>query len=214
MTHSDDDGLVLPPHVAPVQVVILPIVRNDTKNKVLSYCHELKEKLSSKLFGDYKIRVTVDDRNIRGGEKAWGWIKKGVPIRIEIGMNEIESATLQINRRDRAPNDKTAYNCDEFVEKVSELLTDIHANLLERAKQYRKSLSTVVNSEAELRDFFDLKGTGFAYGHWCGDSKFEQAMKEKLGISIRCLPLSETEAGRCIFTGKPSKQRLIWAKSY
>ncbi|MDR1401477.1 MAG: proline--tRNA ligase [Puniceicoccales bacterium] len=214
MTHSDDDGLILPPQLSPLQIVILPIHREDSQRQVMEYCENLVEKLGSVIFHGEKLRLEIDTRNIRGGDKSWEWIKKGVPIRLEIGMRDIESDTICVHRRDRAPKDVDLIPRGEFVASAAQILESIQANLFQRAKKYRKENSRHVQTREELFEFFAGKNSGFAYAHWCGDNSIAEEMKAKFGVTIRCLPFSETESGACIFTGKPSEQKVIWAKSY
>ena len=214
MVHSDDDGLVLPPHLAPVQVMILPIHREDSKREVLAHCQTLASELAKATFGDEKLRVEIDDRDIRGGEKSWEWVKKGVPVRIEIGMRDIQSGTLCVHRRDRSPREMESIGREKFVASVGEMLANIQGTLLRRAKRYREENSQHLNSKEELFEFFNGKNAGFAYTHWGCDGAVEKQIREELGVTIRCLPFAETEPGTCIFTGRPSKQKIIWARSY
>ncbi|MDR1414012.1 MAG: proline--tRNA ligase [Puniceicoccales bacterium] len=214
MTHSDDDGLILPPQLSPVQIVILPIHKEDSQQQVMEYCKNLMAKLQAVTFHGEKLRLQIDSRNIRGGDKSWEWIKKGVPIRLEIGLRDIQSDTLCIRRRDKSPKDRDFIPCSEFIDSAVSILDDMQVTLFERAKKYREENSQHLYSSDELADFFSRKNPGFAYAHWCGDESIGEEMKAKFGITVRCLPFSETEPGTCIFTGKPSKQKVIWAKSY
>jgi prolyl-tRNA synthetase len=214
MTHSDDDGLVLPPHLAPTQIVILPIYRDAEKQTVAAFCESLKRELEGVAFGGEKLRVGIDDRDIRGGEKSWEWIKKGVPLRVEIGMRDVKSDALCVRRRDRATAAKELIPRSEFIASAANILADVQSNLFERAKKYREEKSRHVSSADELREFFGQKNPGFAYSHWCGDATIEERMKDELAVTIRCLPFAETEPGTCIFSGKPSAQKVLWARSY
>jgi prolyl-tRNA synthetase len=214
MTHSDDNGLILPPALAPSQIVILPIYKEDSRQSVIEYCTKLMAELEEMTFGGEKLRIELDDRNIRGGEKSWEWIKKGVPVRIEVGMRDIRDGKIFIGRRDMPLGDKGPVPAAEFVGSAAEVLESIHQTLLERAKKYREENSCSVNSKDELLEFFQQKNPGFAYAHWCGDRDGEEQMKADFGVTVRCLPFSETESGTCVFTGKESKQKAIWARSY
>jgi prolyl-tRNA synthetase len=214
MTHADDDGLVLPPLLAPVQVVILPIYKENSKQTVLEFCKTLKTELSQRTFRDEKLRVEIDDRDIRGGEKFWQWVKQGVPIRLEIGMRDIDNNVICVHRRNRPSKEKENISYPEFVKTAPNILENIHTDLFSRAEKYRTEHSNHVISKDELFDFFNQKDLGFAYAHWCGAHEIEEEMKSKFGVTIRCLPFSENEPGSCIFTGKPSQQKVIWAKSY
>ncbi|MDR1433438.1 MAG: proline--tRNA ligase [Puniceicoccales bacterium] len=214
MTHSDDDGLVLPPQLAPLQIVILPIYREDSKAEVLDYCKNLFSELSEIAFGGEKLRVKIDDRDIRGGEKSWEFIKKGVPMRIEIGPRDIQSGTLCVCRRDRSPSEKEFVGRKEFANSIGEVLGAMQSTLFQRAKKYRDENSQRVNSADELFEFFNGCNPGFAYAHLHCDGATEERVKKDFGATIRCLPFEETESGTCIFTGKSSEQRVILARSY
>ncbi|MDR1528728.1 MAG: proline--tRNA ligase [Puniceicoccales bacterium] len=214
MTHSDDDGLVLPPRMAPTQIVILPIYREDSKQQVLEYCKALQTELSQMFLDGEKLRIEIDDRDIRGGEKSWEWIKKGIPIRLEVGLRDIQSGSVCVYRRDKSPRDREFIPHMTFISSAADMLADIQAVLFKRAQKYREEKSEHIGSRGEFIEFFKQKNPGFAYTHWCGDSAIEDKMKSELGITIRCLPFAETSPGPCIFTGSPSRQKVIWARSY
>jgi prolyl-tRNA synthetase len=216
MAHSDDDGLVLPPRVASAHLVIIPIIHNEeARGKVMSYVEALALRLKKVRYLDQPLRVIVDTRDLRGGEKSWGWIKKGVPLRVEVGLREIEAGKLQVARRDRPHKEMTPF--DE--EKVVELLEEIQANLLKKAMAYRDEHTVEIESKKEFYDFFTAKGEeihgGFALCHWNGDPAIEAQVKEDLNVTIRCIPLHlPSEEGKCIFTGEKSERKVIFAKSY
>ena len=149
MTHSDDDGLICPPRLAPQHVVIMPIYRKEEdKAKVLEYCHSLKRQLSEIYFHEDKLRVHIDDRDIRGGEKAWGYIKKGVPIRLEVGPRDMEKDAVFMGRRDLSPKDKKGMDRTEFVSSVVSILDEIQKGLYDRAlKTARKIHETSIPSK-------------------------------------------------------------------
>lgn len=216
MTHSDDDGLVLPPRIASAHLVIIPILHNkEAEATVMKYCDELQERLKKTFYQDLPLRVIVDKREMRGGEKSWGWIKKGIPLRLEVGMREIESGNLQVARRDKPHKEMTTFKETEVVS----LLEEIQANLLAKAVAFRDEHTVEINSQKEFYDFFTAKGEeihgGFALCHWNGDPQIEAKVKEDLNVTIRCIPhhLPKQE-GTCIFTGEKSTQRVIFAKSY
>ncbi|MDF2940800.1 MAG: prolyl-tRNA synthetase [Gammaproteobacteria bacterium] len=222
MTHSDDDGLVLPPRVAPEQIVILPIYRNEEdRQKVLDYCHNLQKALRGKTYAGQAIRVKMDDRDISGGEKTWGWIKKGVPIRLEIGPRDIANNSVFMGRRDLAAKDKKSLSVDEFTHQVESILAEIQSNLLARAKEYRKQHSHEINSLEEFKAFFTPKNAeepeihaGFAYCYAIDDPSIEEYIKP-LKVTARCIPLDQDDKpGKCIFTGKPTERKMVFAKAY
>ena len=153
MTHSDDDGLVLPPRIAPSHVVIIPVTpKEETRQEVLDYCDELKKDLQLQVFLDGKVKVELDDRDLRGGEKAWEWIKKGIPLRVEVGPRDIENDSVFVGRRDRAPKDKQNYERNCFVTQIL-LLDEIQDNLLARAKPSTKEHTREISSEKDFIEF-------------------------------------------------------------
>ena len=221
MTHSDDDGLVLPPKLAPLHVVILPVLHNDSeKAKVLAYCNSLKDEISSQYFNGDKIKVSIDSRDIRGGEKVWSWIKKGVPIRLEIGPRDIANSAVFAARRDTG--EKKAYSRAEFVASLPEILGKIQNNLFARAKKYRDDNTSEIKSREEFYSYFtpqnpkkpEIHG-GFACANYDGSEDVEDMLRKDLKVTVRCIPLLGGEPdGNCIFTGKPAKYKAVFAKSY
>jgi prolyl-tRNA synthetase len=221
MTHSDDDGLVLPPKLAPAHVVITPIYRNDDERaQVLPYVESLKSDLAAQQYDGETIRVRIDDRDIRGGDKKWHWIKRGVPIRLEIGGRDIEGGTLMPARRDSVEKPaKLARN--EFVANIAGTLDDIQKSLLERASKAREAASVRIDSLAEFEKFFTPKDQenpeihgGLAYSHFVDSDQMNEKLKD-LKATVRCVPIDATEEqGKCIFTGRPSARRAVFAKAY
>jgi prolyl-tRNA synthetase len=222
MMHSDDDGLVLPPRVAPTQIVILPITpKEDTRAKVLETCNALALQLRGKHFANSPLEVEVDRRDLGGGVKNWEWIKKGVPIRVEIGPRDLEKNAVAVSRRDQPIKSKQSMSLQEFAATAPEILLSIQQNLLDRAKKFQEENTRVIESKDEFYDFFTAKNPnkpeihgGFALAHWNGSRKVEEQIKDDLKVTIRLVPFGETEPGKCIFTGEPSPKRVIWAKSY
>lgn len=214
MTHSDDDGLVLPPKLAVSHAIILPIYNESNKSKVLDYCNEFKNSLSEKKYHESMISVDIDLRDLRGGEKFWSWVKKGVPLIIEIGMRDIDKNCICLSRRDNIRAEKISLNKEHFVKSCCEILDNIQEVLFNRALKYRTENIFDVNSKDEFYEFFKSNDGGFVYSHWCGDSNIEKIIKQDLGVTIQCLPLDEHEDGICPFSGKISKQRVIWSRSY
>lgn len=217
MTHSDDDGLILPPRLAPAHVVILPITtKAESRDEVLAFCRSLQRELSALRYHDRNVEVELDERDLRGGEKNWGWIKKGVPIRLEVGPRDVAQNSVFMARRDQAPNDKRGIARDQFVAELPALLDTIQASLFDRALRLREKRSQKLDSKEALYAYFnDDPEAGFAHTHWSGDPEIEPQLKQDLGVTLRCLPLAEQhEQGSCPFTGKPSAQRVVWAKAY
>jgi prolyl-tRNA synthetase len=223
MAHADDDGLVLPPRIAPTHIVILPITtKEETRAKVLEACDKLAQQLRAVRYADSPIEVEVDRRELGGGVKNWEWIKKGVPLRVELGPRDLEKGSVAVSRRDQPVKAKQFMAMEEMVAQAPELLTSIQQNLYERARQFRDANTRAIESKEEFYEFFTPKNAGkpeihggFALAHWNGSGTVEEQIKSDLKVTIRCIPSNETkQAGRCIFTGEPSPQRVIWAKSY
>jgi prolyl-tRNA synthetase len=168
--------------------------------------------------------VLVDAREERGGEKVWHWVRKGVPVRLEIGPRDIEKDAVFAARRDRAPKDKQSIARSEFVAGIGALLQSIQDGLFARAKAFREQHTRRIDTREEFYEFFksereeEGKPTpihgGFALTHFGGDLLLEQKIREELSVTVRCIPLDKSEPGTCPFTGKPSPQRAIWAKAY
>ena len=218
MTHSDDDGLVLPPRLAPTHVVILPIYRSDDeRSQVLPYCDSLKRELEAQTYGDRRVEVLIDDRDIRA--KHWEHIKKGVPLRVEVGPKDIAKNSVFLGRRDTG--EKQGIERDKFVASVASLLEEIQDGLFARAKTLRDENSRDITDLGEFKAYFTPKSAerpeihgGFANCHFVETPEVEEILK-KLKVTIRCVPLEQDEtSGACIFTGQPTTQRGIFAKAY
>lgn len=221
MTHSDDDGLVLPPRIASSHVVILPVVHKEgIGDEVFKYCNHLADALRQIDYYGRKIDVIVDTRDMRGGEKTWGWIKKGIPIRLEIGPRDIAEDKVMLGRRDRS--DKMSLKKEELIQSLKDILDDIQASIYQKALKYRDENMVKIDDKETFYAFFTPKNKekpeihgGFALTHWCGDPAVEERVKEDLNVTIRCIPMEGgKEPGICPFTGKPSPQRVIFAKAY
>lgn len=222
MTHSDDNGLVIPPRIAPQHIVILPIYKNDTdKQTVLDYCQHLQQQLNEQNFYGQPIRVHIDRRDMRGGEKNWHWIKKGAPIRLEVGPRDVAQNCVFMGRRDRAPSEKQSFHQDEFIAQASSLLNDIQQNLLNRAKQYSAEHTRIIHNLEDFQAFFTPNNSdkpeihgGFVSCYAIDDPIIEEYLKP-LKVSARCIPLEQEDSmGKCIFTGKQTAKRIIFAKAY
>jgi prolyl-tRNA synthetase len=229
MTHADDDGMVMPPRLAPAHVVLLPILaKAEDPAAVLGYCRKLRDDLRAQRYGAGTVEVVLDERDIRGGEKNWGWVKKGVPLRVEVGPRDMASGSVFVARRDQPPSSKQSVPRDRFVEGITATLDEMQANLLARARALREAHTREIDDQAELRRFFTPEGGaagddaerqpihgGFALTHWSGDPEIERKLKADLGVTLRCIPFdSGSGPGKCPFSGQPSKQRVIWAKAY
>ncbi len=220
MVHSDDDGLVLPPKIASAHLVIIPIVHNEEmRDHVMSYIENLAKDLRKVSYDGETLKVLVDKRDLRGGEKSWSWIKKGAPLRLEIGQREIEAGQFQVARRDKPHRETTPLSRDALPSQIPILLDAMQKNLLDKATSFRDANTVRIDRLPDFYEFFKAKeeeiGGGFALCHWNGDPLIEQKVKEELNVTIRCIPrhLPEEE-GRCLFTGEKSLRRVLFAKSY
>jgi len=209
MTHSDDEGLVLPPRIAPLQVVIVPIFKGE-EQKALLYDKIHAMVASFKAAG---IRVKYDDSdNQRPGWKFAEYELKGVPVRIAVGPRDLENNQVEIARRDT--KEKTTVSMEGITETVAQLLSDIQSNLFNRAKKFRDEHITKVDTWDDFIAVLDTKA-GFVSAHWDGTPETEEKIKEMTKATIRCIPLNnEQEAGVCILTGNPSVQRVLFARAY
>ncbi len=197
MTHADDDGMIMPPRIAPQQVVIIPIVRDDSDAPALiDYCRQVATKLKTK-----GVRVQVDESEERTPTKMWSTIKKGVPVRIEIGGREMEQGMLTYIRRDLGKDSKQTVIVDEFVNGAESILNEMHKALFERAKKMRDENITDLNSLDELHEFYKKSGFGFARldAALIDDPAYEK-IKGDLSLTSRCLPMSD--GGKKIIVGK------------
>ncbi len=220
MTHSDDDGLVLPPRLAPKHIVLLPIYRNDEeKSSVLPYVESLKKELEAQDYAGEKVRVLIDDRDIRGGEKNWYHVKRGVPLRAEIGPKDIAKNGVFLARRDTG--EKTGVGRDELVQTIGQRLTDIQQSLFQRALKLREDNTRTITKLDDFQAYFTPKNEespeihgGFALCHFTETPEVEELLK-KLKVTIRCVPLEGGKSpGTCIFTGKPTDRMAVFAKAY
>ena len=221
MTHSDDDGLIIPPRLAPKHVVILPIYRNDEERaQVLPYCQSLEKELNEQTYADGRVRAMIDDRDLRGGEKKWYHVKRGVPLRVEVGPRDIADNKVFVGRRDGGK--PVGMLRSEFVANVASTLTEIQQALFDRALKLRTDHTRNIDSLDDFRAYFTPQNAenpeihgGFALCHWHGEDPAIDEILKDLKVTIRCIPLNgETESGSCIFTGQPSNQRIVFGKAY
>ncbi|MEK6235365.1 MAG: His/Gly/Thr/Pro-type tRNA ligase C-terminal domain-containing protein, partial [Planctomycetales bacterium] len=224
MTHSDDDGLILPPKLAPTHIVILPIYRkDDDRGPVSEYCDRVAAELRQRNFAGEPIQVEVDNRDLRGGEKVWGHVKRGVPIRLEIGPRDMQSDSVFLARRDKPAKEKSSVSREEFVAQAASMLEEIQSNLFERAKRFRDENTRTITELEDFKRFFTPKNAGdseheihggFAECHWKHSPEVEKLLKE-LKVTIRCVPVDwEPTPGKCVFTGEATDARAVFAKAY
>ena len=226
MTHGDDDGLILPPRVAPAHIVLMPIIRkDDDRQPVMEYTQRLARSLRDKAYHQRRIVVEIDDRDI-GGARGWDWIKKGIPLRAEIGRRDMSEQSIFLGRRDRPHKDRVSMKTARLESDITALLDEIQQNLFDRALAYRREHTKTMEHPGEFEVFFTPKNTeqpeihgGFAVAGWCGSATCEAAIKETLGVTIRCLPFAgQLEAaasnGRCVYCDKTASQEAVFAKAY
>ncbi|MDE6321226.1 MAG: proline--tRNA ligase, partial [Muribaculaceae bacterium] len=208
MTHSDDNGLVLPPHLAPIQVVIIPIYKN---NEQLAKISEAVNPIVDEL-RKAGISVKYDDAdNKRPGFKFADYELKGVPVRLVIGARDLENGTVEVMRRDTL--EKEEMPLEGIVQTVENLLEDIQNNIYQKALKHRESMTRTVETYDEFKE--EIEKGGFLLAHWDGTPETEEKIKEETKATIRCIPLDgDKTPGKCMVTGKPSAQRVIFARNY
>jgi prolyl-tRNA synthetase len=216
MTHSDDDGLRLPPKMAPSQVVIVPILRDEAgRDGVIQAAETLAKRLRAQRYDGEPVKVKVDLRDDSGANKRWGWIKKGVPFVVEIGPRDVAAGTVAFVRRD-AIGTKRSAPLDEFVARIEDELNELDQKLYDEALAYRQAnMVQGIASHADLVEHFEKKdGTGFVLGKYSGDPAIDAKLGE-IGLTIRCLPHEQSGTERqCLVTGVPATVDAIYAKAY
>jgi proline--tRNA ligase len=209
MSHSDDNGLVLPPLLAPIQVVIVPIYKGEEQLQAI------RERISPLMQALKERNIAVkfdDDDTQKPGFKFHEYELKGVPVRLAVGQRDLENNTYEVARRDTLT--KESVSGDNIITHIEQLLKDIQTNIYQKALAYRDSHITEVNSYEEFKEVLENKG-GFLSAHWDGTPETEAKIKEETQATIRCIPLDQKEeAGTCIYSGKPSKGRVLFAKAY
>lgn len=208
MQHSDDKGLVLPPKIAPIKAVIIPIVKEDTKEEVLEYANKVKEQLAP--IG----QIQLDTRDyLTTGEKFYYWEKRGVPVRIEVGKRDLDNNAAVVVRRDNS--EKAIVAITELNNTVEDLLNKIQIALKQKSEKFRLDNSYRIDNYEEFKKQIDSDIPGFIYSHWCGSAECEAQIKEETKATTRCIPFEEKdEEGTCIKCGSHSNRRVIFAKAY
>ncbi|MEA2327421.1 MAG: prolyl-tRNA synthetase [Thermoanaerobaculia bacterium] len=225
MAHSDDNGLVLPPRIAPAHVVILPVFRaDDTRQSVLDYVEDVAAGLRKLDYERRPVVVEVDLRDVRGGQRQWEWVKKGVPVRLEIGPRDVENGVVTMTRRDRNVSEKETVSRADLPAKILAALNEIQDGCYQRALEFRQQNTRAIGTKEEFVAFFtpenreqpEIHG-GFAVSPWCGNAACEEWVKDALKVTIRCLPLDPVDSGnftKCVVCGQESITSAIFAKSY
>lgn len=208
MTHGDDQGLVLPPKLAPIQIVIVPIYKNDKERETVM---PVVEHISQQL---HDFRIKVDDRTeVTPGFKFNDWELRGVPIRIEIGPKDVEKNSIMVARRDIPGREgKQILSQESLPGAIAELLTEMHASLYDRARDFRDSH---IYDPADYNELKQVVENGWAYSWWCGDPACEAKVKEDTKATTRCIPLEQPGGqGKCIVCGKDASEKVYFAKAY
>ncbi|MCK5146482.1 proline--tRNA ligase [bacterium] len=224
MTHADDNGMVMPPRLAPKHVAILPIARKpEDEEAVFAYCEELAMTLRKKIYYGRQIEVTVDKRDINAGEKSWEWVKKGIPITLEVGPRDMASGSVYVGRRDKTRKERYGQSREEFIATIADVLEEMQNALFAKALAFREEHTRIIDSVDEFKAFFtpdnkdqpEIHG-GFAMSHWCGNTECEDKIAKDLSVSIRCIPFDkdDTDIGPCIVCGTEAKGRIVFAKAY
>lgn len=223
MTHGDDDGMRMPPRLAPQQVVIAPILREDSdRQKVMAYCEGLKSELQAQTYAGHPLRVRLDVRDISGADKKWEWIKKGVPLLLEIGPRDMEGNKVCITRRDRLAEGKRFVGRDEFIKTAADELSSIQRDLFKEALAFQqKRLVTNIKNKADFSAYFAkdaesgfVNGVGFVRAKWSGNPASLKILDD-LGVTVRCIPFDQDgKTGTCVLTGAPATEDVLFARAY
>ena len=228
MTHADDEGLVVPPMIAPYQVVFVPVIKKkEDEEEVMSYINNIVKDIKNKTAFGEKIRVKIDKRNKQSVDKFWEWTRKGAPIVVEVGLRDVQNQGLMVKERVKlgTPQGKEIIKTDDFLNGVANRLENIQKHMFEKAKKrMEENVRTDIKTVEEFKAYFsnanewiedDKQGkVAFVKGKWCGDSETEELLKE-LKITIRCLPLEQSGTqGKCLLTGKDATLDVIYARTY
>ena len=223
--HGDDDGAILPPRIAPTQIVIVPVTpKEETRAAVLEACDKLAARLRETRYADAPIEVTVDRRDLGGGVKNWEWIKKGVPLRVEIGPRDLEKLPVEVSRRDQAgEGERSRCRWKNSIARAPRFSRRFRIRCMRAREEVSRCKHARDRFKEDFYDFFTPKNPakpeihgGFALAHWNGSREVEEQIKNDLKVTIRVIPLDDSagQAGKCIFTGEPSARRVVWAKAY
>lgn len=223
MVHGDDNGMVVPPKLAPSHVAILPIIKDSQdKTDISAYCDEIAEKIRNLSYAGRTVEVVVDKRDMNAGEKSWGWIKKGIPIILEIGPRDMKQDAVFVARRDKTRKERYNQDKTQFINSLTRILDEMQKNLFEKALEFRQSNTHDFDDWKSFEAFFTPKNMekpeihgGFARAHWCANDPCEEKINTALGVTIRVVPQEEDhEKGSCIVCGEPSRSRVVFGKAY
>jgi prolyl-tRNA synthetase len=218
MTHSDDDGLIVPPKIAYYHVVICPILmKNSDHSSILSYCQKVADSVSQQHYDNQPIRVFIDSSDKSGGEKNWHWVKKGVPVRIEIGAKEVTADTVSLKKR-CVSNKAESYSSKDLGSLVSSILEETQNALFQRASNRLHEAMNWCHDQDSIRTHFRDHNAGFALTYWHQDDAVEQKLKEELSVTIRCYPretlMDKELEGPCFFDNSKTGKLAILGRAY
>ena len=220
MTHADDDGIVCPPCVSAQQIIVIPIIKEEAqKTNILNYCNELKKRLEKIMFRNVPIRTYIDNKNKKPSDKKWSWVKKGAPIRIEIGNREVETSSICYANRLEKPNEKHQTNVNDFCENIVSILEEIQTTMyLNAKKKIQGDNCPLIESKEKLDEHFSQKNPNPALIYWIDNDKAEKQLQEKLKVSIRCYPdeifFSYDQKGKALFDPEKEGNLALIAKAY
>ncbi|MDD9950838.1 MAG: proline--tRNA ligase [Zetaproteobacteria bacterium] len=215
MTHGDDDGARIPPRIAPYHIVVMPIYRSGANREEIDrFCEDLARKVRSTYYAGEAIRIKVDRKEKSGGGKAWEYIRKGVPIRVEVGPRDVEAGSVFFARRDKTPKEKASQQVETFVDNLPGMLAEIQENYLTQAQSYRDKLATTVDTQQDFVEAFQAPITGFV-GCFAADNSDYTDVLDSLKVTPRCIPTEEAKrVGKCIFTGQDNAPWTLFARAY
>ena len=210
MTHSDDDGLIIPPKIAPIQVVVVPIFNSEQERKeTFEFANSIADQLNEKID---QLKIKIDTReNLRPADKFFHWIQQGVPVRIEVGPRDVKKQSAMVARRDI--REKYSVALENITLHVLDLLDMIQENLFQRALEYRKANTRTAKNYEEFKEIITNEG-GFVFAHWDGSKEVETQIKQETKATIRCIPLEKSEPGKCMVSGASSAQKVLFAIAY
>jgi len=224
MTHADDNGMVMPPRLASKHVAILPIVRKpEDEAAVHAYCDEIATALRQQSYDGRPVEVVVDKRDVNTGEKSWEWVKKGIPVVLEIGPRDMASGSVFVARRDKTRKERYGQPKAEFIDTIADVLAEMQQALFDNALAFRETHTKNIDDMEAFTAFFTAENQaqpeihgGFALSHWCGNAACEEKISKDLSVTIRCIPFDrdESDSGSCIVCGKPAQGRVVFAKAY
>lgn len=219
MAHSDDDGLVIPPRLAPWHVVILPIFRNDVdQQRVMQFCTEFADKIRAQQYANAPVRVQIDNRPLRGGDKLWSHVKRGTPLRIEIGPRDLDAGSVMLARRDHSPKQRQTFSCEAVITEIPHILNQIQDHLYQRALDFQTRHTCTITDRNAFEAWFarqeEGKHPGFALAPFIDDQRLVDALAP-MQVTVRCIPFAQpSEQATCLFTGLATTQWAIYARAY